>query len=306
MSRSLPSIEEKVIKLEDDTVVFFKEFQPFYRQYLKLLGQAVEHQLILAAHHICTQIYPDAFLRLTFNQRQRLQERLRQLGRQFENYLFAALQGQADLLRDEQEDISTDTDSETMGESIPHNAQSVSESDLLPSETSQNLTSKAPISIKNPEHLLQWGTQVDQEIQDTLEKISKEANALLQGAAILSNKFPPKILEMALQAEENGMAIGRSGMPNILNLVIEATAESSSSEEEENLEPENVMVAKITAIHLRLTEIEFSHPDLNHARKQLRNSLEQLGKLRKQYRQLQREYRIVEAEQAWRSSWVEN
>ena len=76
MSRSLTGIEEKVSKIETDTTEFFKEFQHFYRQYLKLLSYSIEQQLILAAHHICTEIYPDAFLRLTFNQRQRLQHRL--------------------------------------------------------------------------------------------------------------------------------------------------------------------------------------------------------------------------------------
>lgn len=305
MSRSLPNIEEKITKLEDDTIDFFKEFQPFYRQYLKLLGQAVEQQLILATHYICTQVYPDAFLRLTFNQRQRLQERFRQLGRQFENYLFAALKDQAELLKDEQEEGTSSPQLETGDENLANDAQPVLETDLIPSNPSQ-LASKNPIIIKNPDHLLQWGNRVDQDVHETLEKISKEANALLQGAAILSNKFPAKILEMALQAEENGMPIGRSGTPNILNLVIEATTESNANEDEDNTEPENMMVAKVTAIHLRLTEIEFSHPELNHARKQLRNFLEQLGKLRKQYRQLQREYRIVEAEQAWRSSWIDN
>lgn len=306
MSRSLPSIEEKITKLEDDTLGFFKEFQPLYRQYLNLLEQSVEQQLILAVHYICTQVYPDAFLRLTFNQRQRLQERFRQLGRQFEPYLFTILKDQANLLQDEKEVTPVNNSSETSEENLENNSQPIEEDNLMSSPMSQTLVTKTPLRIQNPEHLWQWENHVEQGIHETLEKISKEANSLLQGAAILSNKFPAKILEMALQAEENGMPIGRSSTPNILNLVIEATTESSSSEDEENGEVENTMVAKVTAVHLRLTEIEFSHPDLNHGRKLLRNALEHLGKLRKQYRQLQREYRMVEAEQAWRSSWTDN
>jgi len=300
MSRSLTGIEEKISKIETDTTEFFKEFQHFYRQYLKLLSYCIEQQLILAAHHICTEIYPDAFLRLTFNQRQRLQDRLRKLGREFEADLFVFLKNQAELLIEPEESEA----SGESGENYP--------SEMTKAEGSESKPKTVPINTANPDELLHWSRAVEYGVRETLEKISKEANSLLRGAAILSNAIPAKVLEMALEAEENGIEMNRSGQPNILNLLIEATAVSESNNDEENDNddddemPNHSSITKITAIHLRLAEIEFGDPNLSHARKQLRNFLEQLGKLRKQYRQLKREYLMIEAKNAWRSSWSEN
>ncbi len=300
MARSLFNVEERISKIETETSDFFKEFQRFYRDYLKLLGQSVEQQLIFATHHLCTQIYPDAFLRLTFNQRQRLQEKFRQLAGKFENYLFEFLQNNAELL----------TEIPEINEDEENNLSEISGPDLNESKPKSAL-----ITINNPEDLLQWNQSVEHSIHETLEKLSKEANFLLQGAAILSNKIPPQVLEMAVQAEENSIGINRPGTPNILTLIIEAKSERLLSNDDDNEEdedddendeiPENISITKISAIHLRLTEIEFNNPNLSHNRKQLRNFLEQLTKLGKQYRQLQREHLTVEAENAWRSSWTE-
>jgi hypothetical protein len=294
MSRSLTGIEEKITKIETDTTEFFQEFQHFYRQYLKLLSYCIEQQLILAAHHICTEIYPDAFLRLTFNQRQRLQDRLRKLGREFESDLFAFLKNQAELLIEPEESVENST------------------SEILKAEESENQPKTVPLNTANPDELLHWSRSVEYGVRETLEKISKEANSLLRGAAILSNAIPAKVLEMAVEAEESGIGMNRSGQPNILNLLIEATAVSELDNDDENDDddddemPNPSSITKITAIHLRLAEIEFGDPNLSHARKQLRDFLEKLGKLRKQYRQLKQEYLTVEAKNAWRSSWSEN
>jgi hypothetical protein len=307
MSRSLTGIEEKISKIETDTTEFFQEFQHFYRQYLKLLSYCIEQQLILAAHHICTEIYPDAFLRLTFNQRQRLQDRLRKLGREFEADLFVFLKNQAELLIEPEESGK----SEELGESEESGENYSSE--MTEAEGSESQPKTVPINTANPDELLHWSRSVEYGVRETLEKISKEANALLRGAAILSNVIPAKVLEMAVEAEENGIGMNRSGHPNILNLLIEATAVSELDNDDENDDdddddemPNPSSITKITAIHLRLAEIEFGDPNLSHARKQLRDFLERLGKLRKQYRQLKREYLTVEAKNAWRSSWSEN
>jgi hypothetical protein len=296
MSRSLTGIEEKITKIETDTTEFFQEFQHFYRQYLKLLSYCIEQQLILAAHHICTEIYPDAFLRLTFNQRQRLQDRLRKLGREFEADLFVFLKNQAELLIEPEE-----------------SAENLS-SEMTETEENESPPKTVPLNTANPDELLHWSRGVEYGVRETLEKISKEANSLLRGSAILSNVIPAKVLEMAVEAEENGIGMNRSGHPNILNLLIEATAVSELNNDDENDDddddddemPNPSSITKITAIHLRLAEIEFGDPNLSHARKQLRDFLERLGKLRKHYRQLKREYLTVEAKNAWRSSWSEN
>ena len=189
-------------------------------------------------------------------------------------------------------------------------------SEITETDGSESKPKTDPINTANPDELLHWSRALEYGVRETLEKISKEANSLLRGAAILSNAIPAKVLEMAVEAEESGIGMNRSGHPNILNLLIEATAVSALDNDDENEEedededddemPHRSSITKITAIHLRLAEIEFGDPNLSHARKQLRNFLEQLGKLRKQYRQLKREYLMIEAKNAWRSSWSEN
>jgi hypothetical protein len=158
MSRSLTGIEEKITKIETDTTEFFQEFEHFYRQYLKLLSYCIEQQLILAAHHICTEIYPDAFLRLTFNQRQRLQDRLRKLGREFEADLFVFLKNQAELLIEPEE-----------------SAENLS-SEMTETEENESPPKTVPLNTANPDELLHWSRGVEYGVRETLEKISKEAN----------------------------------------------------------------------------------------------------------------------------------
>jgi hypothetical protein len=47
----------------------------------------VRQQLVLAAYHLCTQAYPEAFLALSKAEREKLQESLRKLGRQGQTHI---------------------------------------------------------------------------------------------------------------------------------------------------------------------------------------------------------------------------
>ncbi|MGL5035953.1 MAG: hypothetical protein ACRC6M_19385 [Microcystaceae cyanobacterium] len=301
--RSLTNIRERLINLESKTTEAFTEICDVYKTYLNQLEQAVNQQLIFAVHHIATQIYPEIFLTLSFSDRARFQRKLRQSIQEFSPKLTHFLASQGVRLETKSSLLSDDADGEPT---------SLSEEE----DNSQNF-----LEVRTPEHLTHWCRSVEESVSRLLDYLSQEANKLLQSVEIINNKLPPQLLEMALQAEESGMNIGRSGSPNILNLVIEARQERSpvddSSEAEENEDQEddddddderssNSQILKITAIHLRLTEIEFSDPSLSVARKQLRYLGEQISKLRKQYKALQREYVKSEAELAWKASWVED
>jgi hypothetical protein len=133
-------------------------------------------------------------------------------------------------------------------------------------------------------------------IQDTLKKLSHETNVVLQKARILPKKLPERILEVAAAASEASAEV-MPGPPNLLNLVIEI---------ENDQDPDESSLTQITAINLRLGEIEFADPAVSSARKQIRSLLVQLSKLGREYEKKHRELSTAEAEAAWRASWFEN
>jgi hypothetical protein len=145
-----------------------------------------------------------------------------------------------------------------------------------------------------------WCKYIEQGINQSLEQLSHQVNQILQKEKVVKNSLPSKLLEMALQAEEGGM--GMSSSPNIINLLVEAKSTDEKATDNEELEGK---ITKITAIHLRLSDIEFATPNLTLARKQIRQILEKINKLRQQYHQAQKDYAIAQAEAAWRASWID-
>jgi hypothetical protein len=87
MARSLDQIHKDLKKLAADTAALDKKLRGLYGQYFPVLGAAVRQQLVLAAYHLCTQAYPEAFLALSKAEREKLQESLRKLGRQGQTHI---------------------------------------------------------------------------------------------------------------------------------------------------------------------------------------------------------------------------
>jgi hypothetical protein len=87
MVRSVETIRKELKALDDATATLAEEFDRLYRSYMEALGQAIRQQVVLATYHLCTQVYPDAFLDLSVSQRETLQKHLRQLGRDGQRWL---------------------------------------------------------------------------------------------------------------------------------------------------------------------------------------------------------------------------
>ena len=62
---------------------------------------------------------------------------------------------------------------------------------------------------------------------------------------------------------------------------------------------------RITAINLRLSELEFVDPQLGVLRKKIRSQGDKVKKIRERYRQNRKDFARVKADAAWRSSWTE-
>jgi len=84
MVAALEQIQANLNALRQTIAEVAEDLCTLYANYLKVLGRAVCQQLILACYHLCTQDYPQAFLRLSLSQRQELQQTLQNLGQQTE------------------------------------------------------------------------------------------------------------------------------------------------------------------------------------------------------------------------------
>jgi hypothetical protein len=109
MARAIERIERDIEALEEKISAIASELEAACTGYLTILGQAVRQQLILASYHLCTQGYPESFLRLSLNQRQKLQKALRQLSTQTSDQLI-------DYTKPEPESSASITDDEETAE----------------------------------------------------------------------------------------------------------------------------------------------------------------------------------------------
>lgn len=288
MAKSLQQIKQELTAFEEKTNELAIELNRLYRDYLEALSQSIKQQLILAGYQVCTQIYPEEFLKLSFSQREKLQHNLRQLGQGIQAQLLSYLKPHSQVTQ------------ATITEQIMFQL-SRSEEPSFQIDNSEVEPESGVLEIRNPEELVNWCKTIEQGINDTLDRLSQEANNHLQQSKIIPSNLPPQLLEMALKAEEGGLAAG--GTPNVLNLVVETNREKKEVETEEDDDDHEPQITKISAIHLRLSEIVFADATLSMERKAIRNLLEKLKKIRHSYRKTQREYSKAEAETAWRSSW---
>jgi len=302
MARAIERIEREIGVLEQTIAELAEEFYNIYSRYLTALGQGIGKQLIVATYHLCTQNYPEEFLSLSFNQRQNLQQAIKQLADRTAQELIvkvnSPMQERSNLLLINELEISelqdlieesiTEIEAQESDEENPF-----SESDS--EESSAELTTEKPdTKITNPEALLQWQERLESAIAKSLQKLSRDSNLRLQQAGLLPKKLPEPVLEAAAKVEAAAETL--PGPPNLLNLVIET---------ESDRESQSSTVTHLIAIHLRLSEIEFPDSTLTTIRQQIRNLSVRLHTTRREYQKKQREKAIAEAELAWRASWFD-
>ena len=99
MVRPVEVIRRDMDGLKRATTSLAEEFNHLYGTYLASLGTTLQRQLIMAAYHLCTQVYPDSFLALSVSQREALQRQIRQLGAKGKDWLGDLLDPKTDLDR---------------------------------------------------------------------------------------------------------------------------------------------------------------------------------------------------------------
>lgn len=255
-------INREIAALEAMVKAIAMELENAYISYLTTLGQTVAKQLMLASYHVCTQGYPKQFVSLSFNQRQQLQQDIRALTQKAAERLLQHTQVEHPL-----------------------------EFSFLAEEE------PAPISFSDPLELMKWQHKVENAIASTLKTLSSQTNGVLQAAQILPNDLPlAPLLEAATSSPDDTPEV-ITGLPNLLNLLIETDSDNEAKESN---------VTQIVAIHLRLIDIEFADTTIRAKRNQIRNLSGKVSKLEREYQKKQREKDVAEAEAAWRLSWFES
>jgi len=279
MARAIERIEKDIAELKEAIRAIAQELNLAYARYINILGPALQKQLILASYYLCTQGYPDEFLNLSLNQRQKLQQGIRKFSQQAAKELLGYIQ----------------PPEVTQTEAVVETEETEEENE----ENEENEQQPKTLDPSNPIELAQWQQDLEEAIQETLKKVSQAANILIQKTGVLPKQLPEPILAAATAAAASSESSNNMipSPPNLLNLVIEISDEEDS---------EDSSFTQIMAIHLRLGEIEFADATLLSERKGIRNILMQLNKVGREYQKRQRELKIAEAEAAWRASWFED
>ncbi len=139
MVRSVETIRREIDSLNQATVALAAEFNRLYTSYLDSLGLALRHQVIMAAYHLCTQVYPEGFLALSVKQRESLQGNIRQLGHSGATWLQQLMEptgaGQERLsLEVDAEPVASEPDREVGVDDYPLESSQLDAADQQPME----------------------------------------------------------------------------------------------------------------------------------------------------------------------------
>jgi hypothetical protein len=275
MAKPIEQVEQDLTKLRMASSQLGIELTTVYKSYFASLASTLKQQSIQGCYYLCTNGYPEAFLKLSYNQRSQL---LKTLQRVINNAVVDL------VVQIEPSARTNDDDDEPTGEltAIP----------TLPKDW-----------FATPTSLSTWQKQLEEEISHSLKEISYKVNLLLQQGQVLPQNIPKPILEANPQADRQGGSI--MNIPNLLSVLIEQedpTAEKLIDREEDDAP--NVL--QIHSLYLRLTEIEFSDGTVLSCRKQINQLVNKISVLQREYLQKQQELKIAEAESAWRNSWFED
>lgn len=78
MAKSVEQINRELAALEEQSQELGQALRGLYGNYLAELGQVTRQQLTSVCYQLCTQLYPESFLKLSYRGRDRLQRQIRQ------------------------------------------------------------------------------------------------------------------------------------------------------------------------------------------------------------------------------------
>jgi hypothetical protein len=272
MAGSIEQIEQDLHQLRKVSIQLGGELTAAYRSHFASLAPTLKKQSIQGCYYLCTNCYPEAFLKINYNQRAQLLKTLqRVIGNAIAN-LVIHIEPSARMSNNEDEPTGELT-------SMP----------IMPIDW-----------FATPTSLSTWQQNLEEEISHSLKEISYKVNLLLQQAQIMPPNIPKLILEASSEADLQGEST--VNVPNLLSMSIER----ESTEEQQLDDDDFPQIVQIHSLYLRLTEVEFSDVMTLSLRKNISQLVNKINILRREYLQKQQELKIAEAESAWRNSWFED
>jgi hypothetical protein len=341
MVRSIRQIQQELDTIKKTVALSAQELETLYDKYIACLGESVQKQLILAAYQLCTQIYPEAFVVMSLNQRQKFQQVLRQLGKELKPLLEQ--KPTAEELTQEQADLSLIAE---MLKNLPLSSlENKAETTEKRTEKSSNLAMSSDNLTQDDD--LESSTMmiedddlvVDELPEFSFEKLQSLANQELNTAKIteidLANPHHLVLWQKRIETiikktlDDTSKKVNKclqefSIIPNrlpfkVIELAIQAGESNSGNnklrkipnilslivETDKGQKNKKLTATQISLLCLRLSEIEFADARLSNQRNEIRMLLKKVKRLGSLYQEKQQEYKIAEADAAWRSSWYE-
>jgi hypothetical protein len=294
MAKPIEQVEQELTQMRRTSSELGRELTAVYRSYFATLASTLKQQSIQGCYHLCTNFYPEAFLKLNYDRRSQL---LKTLQRVISNAI-------ADLVvHIEPSRLTNDNDDD---------------------EPTGELTAIPAMPIDwfaTPSSLSTWQQNLEAELSHSLSEISYKVNLLLQQAQIMPPNIPKPILEADPAADRQGA--NTTNIPNLLSVLIGQKSGKNNEEDDDDddddddgdldaalenlIQRDNIPdIIKIHSLYLRLAEIEFSNVTVLSLRKNINQLTNKVKTLRREYLQKQQELKIAEAESAWRNSWFES
>lgn len=248
-----------------------------------------------------------------------------------------------EIFEDDDDEIEDEDDSDELDESDddesdekPTGRRSMTEADArelqaILAQVAAAITSKEP---KTPvDRVLSWQDDIERTIQDKLCQAAYQINQALKNAHLIPSKVPDRALEAASRADGDGA----TDIPHVIQMLVELGRVESKSDKSDNASDDDnddsekeskdrrstdsstngptdrkqrssmqriPTLTHVTALQIRLAEVEFHDPLLMRWRRSLRELSLELQSLTREYRKYQRKRSVAEAQVAWRSTWL--
>lgn len=299
MAKPIEQIEQDLHQLRTSSRELGRELTAAYRSYFGCFAPTLKQQSIQGCYHLCTNFYPEAFLKINYDQRAQLLKTLQRVIRNVIADLSVHIESSGST--------SDDDDDEPTGELT-----------AMPA---------TPIDwFETPSSLSTWQRNLEEELSHSLKEISYKLNVLLQQAQIMPSDIPKPILEANPEVDRQGG--NTANIPNLLSVLIgqnnnqrEIEIDDDNEDEDEAEDEEDALdaamesllqsrdpanIIQIHSLYLRLTEVEFSNATVLSLRKNISQLINKVKILNREYTHKQKELKIAEAEAAWRNSWFES
>lgn len=187
MGATLEQLYQDIRLIKQNTAEVDRELRQFLSEYVSVLGRSVSKQLVLSSFHLCTQVYPEAFLGLTVSERESLQHQVQHLGSQ----LTSALQETLHSLKDTDQDEVDPTSLLEQWETVETNMLKTLQDGTR--QINQQLIDHCVMSVKLLEKLLSTANQA-QESGRTITNPPHLLKALVDEKDLLEEGLDPVIV----------------------------------------------------------------------------------------------------------------